>query len=318
MVKKAAQLLKEADNILIISHLRPDGDTLGSAFALRHALKSAGKKTCVACDSEITPKYQIISDGKRCLKPEFKPAFVVTVDVAATKLIGESLKQFEDKIDLVIDHHPTNTNYGKLNVVDSAKASAGEIIYEILNEMRLPVTTEIANCIYIALSTDTGCFRYSNTTPESLRLAAVLYELGADATNLNRRFFETITRNQLEIQKLVFDSIKFYKNGTIGVVNVTLDMIEKTAASEDDIEGLTAFPRRVEGVLVGVVVREIGKDEYKISMRSNGLVDVSLICSKYGGGGHKRAAGCNIKGTLEEIEKQLISDITFAFEAVEK
>lgn len=313
----AAKMLRDANDILIITHLRPDGDTLGSAFALYYALKDIGKNVCVACHTNVTPKYQILTNGKRVLKPLFPPSFIVSVDIADVKLFGDSLTQYADKVDISIDHHPTNEGFGKLNIIEPNSSSTGEVVLKIIEQMGIGISKEIADCLYISISTDTGCFRYANTTADSFRTAAKLFDFGADVTGYNRRFFEIRTRNQIEIERLALQNLNFYRNGTVAIIVVTLDMIEKTGATEDDVEGLSAFPRRVEGVEVGMTVREMKENEFKISARSNGLIDVAEICAKYSGGGHKRAAGCTIKGNIKDIEKSLVDSICAAFDKIE-
>lgn len=316
MFKEAASALKEADNIVVISHLRPDGDTLGSAFALVTALKSIGKTACVLCHSPITPKYQLLTNGKEHLEAEFKPEFVVSVDVADTQLFGKTLHSYIGKVDLVFDHHPTNSGFGKMNVIDPTSSSTGEIILHLIEEMQIEITPTIADFIYIAISTDTGCFRYSNTNANTFRAAAKLAELGADIANINRRFFEIRTRSQIEIERMAMERLRFYRDGSIAVIVVSLDMIKTTEATEDDVEGLSTFPRRILGVEVGITLREISSNEFKISARSNGLVDVAEVCKTFGGGGHKKAAGCTIKGNIDDIEKNIVETICEAFEAV--
>ncbi len=313
----AAKSLLEANNILIITHLRPDGDTLGSAYALYYALKDIGKNVCVACHTKITPKYQIITNGQSDLKPLFAPNFIVAVDIADVKLFGVSLKKYAEKIDISIDHHPTNEGYAKLNVIEPNSSSTGEVVLKIIEKMGVNVSKQIADCIYISISTDTGCFRYANTTADSFRTAAKLFDLGADVNYFNRRFFEIRTRCQIEIERLALQNLNFYRNGTVAIIVVTLDMINKTGATEDDVEGLSAFPRIIEGVEVGMTIREIKQNEFKVSSRSNGLIDVAEICSKYGGGGHKRAAGCTIKGDIKDIEKSLVDSICVSFDEIE-
>lgn len=317
MIKKIAALLKSVDNIMITCHIRADGDTLGSAFALKEALLSLGKRVCIACDTPITPKYRYLTGGVFELREEFEPDLIISVDVATEKLLGESLKKYLGRIDVVIDHHPTNSEFGKINYIRPECGATGEIIYKLMKEMGCEITKKIAEYIYIAVSSDTGCFRYSNTTANSLRIAARLYEIGIDAGEINRWLFETQTRSIIALQKMVFDKIHFYRNGTVAFLIITLDMIERTGVTEDDVESMTVFPRRIEGVEVGIVMRETREKEYKISARSNEFINVSDICQKFGGGGHKRAAGCQMEGEPYDIEKAFAAEILRAFEVID-
>ena len=317
MIKKVAALLKTLDNILIISHIRADGDTLGSAFALKEALMSLGKKVCVACDTPVTPKYLYITGGVSDLTVEFEPEYVVCVDVATDKLLGDSLIKYADRIDILIDHHPTNSLFGKSNLVEPERGATGEIVYEIIKEMGCKITHKIAEFIYTAVASDTGCFRYSNTTANSLRVAAELYDIGIDSSEINRVLFETQTRSIIALQKLVFDKIHFYRGGTVAFLIITRDMIERTRVTEDDVESMTVFPRKIEGVEVGIVMREIKEKQYKISARSNEYINVSEICQKFGGGGHNKAAGCIADGDPTDIEKAFATEILKAFEVID-
>ena len=307
-IKAVVSALKKSDNILILTHLRPDGDTLGSAYALKGMLEGMGKNVCVACDSKITPKYQYIT-GSEIIQPLFEPEFIVAVDIANPSLLGGSLEKYADKVDMVLDHHPSNNGFGRINVIEPDFASSGELIYDIVLESKVKMTQNIMDNLYIAIATDTGCFRYSNTTAKSLEKAAKLVAMGAAHLDINRRFFELKTPQQITLQKMVMDTLRFYSGGKIAIIVVSLDIIKKAEALEDDIEGLSAFPRRINGVDVGLTIREIIEGEYKISARSNEGVNVSEICQHFGGGGHVRAAGCTIKGEVKEIKKQLVDKI---------
>ena len=306
-LKKAAQLLTDADNILIISHRRPDGDTLGSAFALKEALIYLGKNACVACSTKISKKYLMLTEGKEELLPEFDPDFIVSVDVASKMMFGDELSPYSDKVDLCIDHHPTNKQYAVHNIILADSASTGEIIFNLLKEMNIPMNKIIANALYTAVITDTGCFRYSNTNSNTFRIAAELYDIGAQAFELTRHMLETSTKEAIAIMRLVLDNLNFYADGKIAVIVITSEMINSTAASEDDVEALTILPRNIEGVEVGLAIRQLEGNEFKVSARSNGKADVSYLCSQFGGGGHVKAAGCSINGSAKDAEMMMVA-----------
>ncbi len=307
-VAKAARLLKRADNILIITHVRPDGDTLGSAFALMYALEDMGKRVCVACDSKITKKFLFLT-GEEDLEPRFKPDFIVAVDIASPQLLGKSMEEFADRIDLVIDHHPTNTRFARWNLVADTSSAAGIVVFRLLQKMRAPFSQRITDAIYVAVSTDTGCFRYSNTDAETLRIAAALVENGADSEHLNQILFEVVSPGHVALQGLALKTLHYFANGKIAIIRVTLDLIAKAKATDDDIDNISNLARNIEGVEVGLSFREVAPDEFKISARSNGDVDVAHICSLFGGGGHKRAAGCQLKGEINEVEGRIVTAI---------
>jgi phosphoesterase RecJ-like protein len=266
-----------------------------------------GKKACMVCVSKISKKYRILSDGKETLSLEFKPDYIIAVDAATTSLLGEELEEFYDKIDLSIDHHPTNTHYAKNTLLVPKSSSTGEIIHSLLKVMNVPITKTIANSLYCAIITDTGCFRYSNTTKNTFLTAAELFENGAETYELTKRMLDTTTKEAIELKKLAFERIKYYANGKIAVILITKEMLNKSNTTEDDIDSITIIPRTIEGVIVGLTIRPLNEGEFKISARSNSGADVSVICAKFGGGGHKKASACIIKGTIENAEENIVN-----------
>ena len=182
-IHEAVALLKERDDFLILCHQKPDGDTVGSAFALREALRQMGKRAQVACSDAFTPRYDFITKGEREPHRDFVPKTYITVDIADPSLLGDKLEHLRANIDLAIDHHPSFSKFAACNVGYPSTAAAGEIVYHILKELGVELTLDIAQALYTALSTDTGCFRYSNTTPSALRMAADLAELGLSCTS---------------------------------------------------------------------------------------------------------------------------------------
>ena len=304
-VKQTADILKSMDNVLILTHQSPDGDTLGSGYALCYALRNLGKKANVVCADKIPEKYSYFT--AHYTPEEFEVENVVAVDVADEKLLG-SLSEVGE-IHLCIDHHGSNRQFADYLCLDSNCASTTELLYEILCEMNVTITKEIANCIYTGLSTDTGCFKYTNTTAKTLRTAAEMLEKGADAGMINTLMFETKTLARVQVEKLVYNTMEIALNGECAIVAITADMLERTGAVEDELEGVSAMPRQIVGVKVGVTLREKGKDTYKISLRTSEEADASLICSAFGGGGHKRAAGCTINAPLEKAKQMLLEEI---------
>lgn len=303
-LKKAAERLLEKDNILILCHRYPDGDTIGSAFALCLALREAGKKVNVMCGDIIPAKYSYIYGT---LTPQdMREKFIVAVDVASAEMLGLLEKDYGARVDLCIDHHGSNTGYAKEYFVDSKAAAAGEIIFRLIPMLGVEVTQPMATALYTAICTDTGCFRHSNVTPNTLRTAAKLMETGIDAYSVNRRMFETKTRERLAIERSAIEAMSYRKGGRIAVMPVTAKMLEDAGVSEGDIEGLSSMPRQIEGVQIGIMLREV-KDGIKISVRSVPGIDASAICARLGGGGHPAAAGCFAKGaSMEEAVDRIV------------
>ena len=306
-VKKAASLLKENDNIIILSHQNPDGDTLGSGFALFYALKMLGKRVRHECESDIPKKFLFLCDGME--NDEFSDGFTVTVDVADIKLLGESFsKKYAGRVNLAIDHHISHRVYSPLTLVED-RAAACEIVFAVIKELGVPIDKKIADCLYVGIATDTGCFRYTNTTANTHRCAAELIALGADNGTINRLMFETKTRTYAKLEKLALSSLEMHFDDKCALMCVTADMFRKSGSDETECDGISALPRQIEGVLAGVTVREKSENEYKISVRTNEPIDACEICARLGGGGHPRASGCTVKGTLEEVKKAILDAV---------
>nr|WP_319489530.1 bifunctional oligoribonuclease/PAP phosphatase NrnA [uncultured Caproiciproducens sp.] len=305
---EAADFLREADNILILSHQYPDGDTLGSATALCRGLHKMGKHAKIRCSDMIVPKYQYLFSGVEI--QEFVPSVIVAVDIADLQLIGEPNQSlYGDKIDLCIDHHPSNADYAKRSCVDAKAAATCEIIFDLLNLLDVEIDTFIADCLYTGITTDTGCFKYINVTPTTYRIAADLVEKGADGHKINRVMFDTKSRARIDIERCVMDSIRYFYDNRVAVIKITNEMIRSTGATEGDIEGLASIPRAIEGVIIGVTIREKSDGGFKISLRAQPPQNASKICSAFGGGGHAGAAGCTFNTTVEEAERLILAEI---------
>ena len=313
----AARMLAAQDKIMIITHVSPDGDTLGSGFALYHALSAMNKRVCVVNSDRITPKYCFLSGAKSVLRPQFEPQFIVAVDVGSVNLIGKELEEYVDRIDMCIDHHPSNSRYAKYNLIDAHAAAAGEIMLDVITAMHAPMSREIADALYTAISTDTACFRHSSTTATTLRKAARTIELGADIEKLNNYLFVVKSKQLFELERLAMDNIRFYRNRTIAVMPFTLEMMKKSGATEDDTDGIATLPRQIQGVEVGITMREVKENEYRISARSDGRINVSAICQRLGGGGHVRASGARLTGSTDEIIERIVAEVLAEYREVE-
>ncbi len=298
--------LKERDNFVILCHAAPDGDTLGSAYALKRGLGKLGKRAEVICCDEIPEKYSYFIDDS---DSSFVPETVVAVDVADIKLLGELHSQFEGKIDLNIDHHISNTRYAKRLYLEPEAAATAECIFELLDELGVELDSVMANALYTGLSTDTGCFKYSNVTVRTHEIAARLYEIGVDAAEINRKMFDTKSRSRLELEKMVLDGAEFHFGDRCMILSVTLDMQEKTGCSGSELEGVAVISRSVEGVLAGVSIKQVAEEKFKISLRTYPPLDASDICKRLGGGGHKAAAGCTVGGDLEAAKRLVLESV---------
>lgn len=308
------EYLKTHDNYVVLTHVNPDGDTLGSAYGLKFGLKKLGKRVQVVCCDEIPHKYDYFIDDSEC---DFIPETVVAVDVADIKLLGDLYERFEGRIDLNIDHHVSNTHYAKRLYLDDNAAACAEAVYEILDELGVEFDRNIANALYTGLSTDTGCFKYGNVTAHTHRIAAKLYEIGVDAAEINRIMFDTKSKSRVEMEKRVLDGAEFHFDDRCMLMSITLDVQRETGCSRSDMEGVPPMSRSVEGVLCGITLKENRENEFKISLRTYEPLDASAICAGLGGGGHKAAAGCTVIGSLSEAKAKILKAVKEALEAAD-
>lgn len=306
-LEEAAQLLLSWNNIDILTHQNPDGDTLGSGYALAYALKSKGKNVRVITCGEITGNFSFLKEGLEEPSPGFLCEKVVSVDVATPSLLGENREEYEDRIDLCIDHHVTNDMVSRYKYVESTSAATGEIMLKLVEMLGADIDKRIANCLYTAISTDTGCFKYSNTTGDTLRAAAKLLDLGCDSQFINYTFFELTTRKRLELEKYIYDRMEFCCGGKCAIIYITKEISDALQLTDDDMGGIEGIPRRIEGVSLGLTVKEKSENLCKVSARTSGEIMANEFCRHFGGGGHKAAAGCSINAPVEKVRELIIS-----------
>lgn len=301
--KECAKLLLQQNNILILTHAHPDGDTLGSGFALCRALMQIGKKARVINDDEIPKKYNYLFDDIEF--EDFEPSYIVAVDVATENLLGSLQDKYAGKIDLCVDHHLTNTEFAKKLLLRDYPAAC-EIIYMLTNEMGVKIDKKIADCLYTGISTDTGCFRYASTTAQSYRIAAELIDLGADNGKINRAMFETKTKTYVALEKLALNNMKMFCNDRVAVITVTQDMYAKTGSNEQETEALAPLTRQIEGVEIGITIREKANKTCKASIRTYESVNAAALAKNFGGGGHAQAAACRFDCSVDEALEQIV------------
>ena len=308
---RVAELLQEKDNILILTHKNPDGDTLGCGVALCRVLQGLGKNARVE-NSDIIPKrYSYLFEDLKVM--DFEPEFIVAVDVADTKLLGERLEGlYSDRVDLCIDHHGSNREFAKELYLRSEDGAASLSLYRIIKKMGVPVTPQIATALYTGLSTDTGCFRYSNASSECDRVAAELIDSGADSARINVLMFETKPLSYFRLLTEVLAGMRTFCDGRVIVLKVTRDMFDRTGATPDQCDAIAAMSRQVEGAICGITMKEKQGGGYKLSLRTHEPLDAAQLCGLLGGGGHARAAGCDSGEDEEESLKVLIEAITEA------
>ena len=252
-IAAALSRLLKAENVLLICHKNPDGDTIGSAAALYWALKGLGKTVAVLCADPIPSRYDYMDIG--LYTGQFTPGYTVAVDVAGIQLFGDSIAEYTRRIDMCIDHHPSNSGSADCMLLDGDAAATAEIIYELLTAIGTEITPTIADCLYTGLSTDTGCFKFANTTARTHEIAAKLITAGASLVKLNNILFESKSRSRLAIERLALESLEYSFGGRCATVYLTKEQIAETGADGTDLEGITSLPRMIEGVEVGITYK---------------------------------------------------------------
>ena len=303
---ETAQILLAHDNYTIITHRRPDGDTIGSSAVLCMGLRQLGKNAYILENSEITPKYTHLHKG--LTKPAAEEGdFIVTVDVASPGMLPEACKTLA--FDLRIDHHGSATSFTPVELVEPEAAACGEIICGVLMEMGAELDIPMANALYTAMSTDTGCFRYANTTANTFAVAAACAKAGAEVFNINQALFETNSLARLKVQSYMLQNARFLQDGKVAICPLPKAVEQECGAGEDDLDNISGFPRTIEGVKLAVTIREEGTERVKMSVRAVPGQDASALCAKFGGGGHKGAAGASMDMTMDEAVKAVIAEL---------
>jgi len=314
-IAETAAWFKERDNFLVLTHRRPDGDTLGSAGALVQGLREAGKTAHALYNPETTPRYARFVEG--CWAPDgYISEHIVTVDTASCSLSPLNGEEYFNAVSLCIDHHPSNTHYAEQSCLKVDAASCGEIVYKILMALSDGISAKSAERLYVAVSTDTGCFLFGNTTADTLRVASLLVEAGAPHRQLNKLLFRTKTRSRTIIESMIYSGLEFYFDGAVAISTITRAMMESSNANEDDLDDIASLPGSVEGVIAGITLREMASArDCKVSVRTSQSVDAHAISSHFGGGGHKFASGFTVEKTLAEVKEELLEILGACFAA---
>lgn len=312
---QAGQWIHRADHLLIASHLNPDGDALGSTLAVANICKQIGKKVTCVNESPIPEKFSFLPGIHEIQQPEsLKTTFqhVIAVDAADRSRLGEKVLQlFDDDVFILnIDHHITNDQFGTVNIICPEACSTAEVIYQWVSEFgNIQWNPSLATCLYTGLLTDTGGFRYQNTSADVLRKAAQLVDYGASASQIAEQSLETSTIEQLKILQRALATLQMSANGQVAWLEVRKEDFDQTGATHEDLAGLVNMARNLVGVEVGILFYEKRPNEVKVSFRSRNRIDVAKIAKQMGGGGHARAAGCTIHGELSAVKQQVIQRI---------
>ncbi len=302
----AARFLLEQDDYVILTHRRPDGDTIGSAAVLCRALRQMGKTAHILKNNEITEKYTHLHDGLTC-DAAAPTDTLVCVDVAAPDLLPAQWEYLRGWIALRIDHHASATSFTENELIDPTAGACGDILYDVLRLLSVRLDKPMAEALYTAVSTDTGCFRYANTTAHSYEVAAACAHAGGDLHSINQSIFDTNSLARLRMQGWIVENIRLYRGGTVAVCALPLDVEQAIGVTEDDMENISGFPRSIEGVKAAATLRQSNDGTVKLSVRALPGYDAAAVCAKFGGGGHKGAAGATLHLSLEEAAVAVVN-----------
>jgi len=310
-MNKIIEIIRGAKNIAIYTHINPDGDALGSAYALKLALIGMGKNAGVFLENPCgTVEFQLINDMENLVEiSENECDLKISVDCADLKRLGAKAKAFTGNT-IAIDHHITHVTYAAETLNDGTCASCGEMIYSLLRAMEIPLTLDAAHNLYLAIVCDTGGFKYPNVTSETHRIAGELIDLGVDFAGIYKKIYDTYTVEYLALYRTALEKITLHCGGRIAVLTLFDEDFKNAGIAECNADGVVYMPRTVAGVEVGVSIRHrAGLKGYKVSLRSNNYVNVAEIAQKFGGGGHKGAAGYEADGAVETITAKVIKEI---------
>ena len=299
---ETAQYLLSHDNYCILSHRRPDGDTIGSTAALCLGLRQLGKTAHVLFNCEVSDRFAWLHAGLTKEAAE-EGDTIVSVDVASPGMLPKSFLHLVGKIDLRIDHHSSATSFTEAELVDGKSASCAELTWDVLEDAGVTMDEKIAEAVYVGISTDTGCFRYSNTTDHTFSVAARCAKAGARVYELNQELFETNTLGRLKMQAWMVDHMKMLRGGEMAIVAIPKSVEAEIGVTEDDMDNISSFPRTVAGVCMAATLRETADGDTKISVRAVPGYDATLVTVPFGGGGHKGAAGGALKMPIQEAVK---------------
>ena len=311
-VKEVAAFLRAHDSYLILTHRRPDGDTLGCAAALCAMLRQMGKTAALLPNAEVTSLYADYV-APYWAAEDYRYETVVSVDLAALGLFPDNAERFKNRVDLAIDHHPSYEGFGKESCVHPECAACGEILYELAVELG-QLTPAVALPLYVAVSTDTGCFVYSNVTANTHRVAAALMETGIDYRAANKRHFRTKTKKRLALEAELLRTMEFYDEGRVVVITLPLSLAERLSLTEADMDDVSALGGVVEGTDCSITMKETKDGAWKISVRTGARVNATKACATLGGGGHRAASGCVYYGSLADAKAAILAAVQAAVE----
>ena len=313
MLSQVVELIENKQKFAITTHVRPDGDGVGSSLGLCWLLKSLGKSAEVIVADGVPPSYASLpgaEDIRRVEKidSDYDAVFIIECsDIERPGILG-----LEDEFTVNIDHHATSDHFGTINWIDSTASAVGEMIYNLCKAIGGRITREIAECVYMALVTDTGSFHFSNTTERTFKVASELIRAGVKPAQISEAVYNNYPWSRIELMRQVLDTVKRDKTGRVAWLRQTMAMKETAGAIDGDNNGFVNIPLAAREVLAVVYMREVGEEEYRVSLRSKGGINVARVAELFGGGGHKNAAGCRVEGDWDTQEQELVAAVTAA------
>lgn len=309
--------IKDSDRIAILSHIMPDGDNVGSGLALCSALKKSGRDARFILDDEVPKIYRFLKGADQVYSPEDYERFdvVLALDCGDEGRLGRSAMYLNNNYVINIDHHISNSRYGDLNLVDSEASATGELVYRLIHQLDIDLDKDIAECLYTAIVTDTGQFQYSNTTALTHQITGELIDHGVNVSLMFERIYQNSSKEKIILMKMALGSLEFYHNDTISCISLTQQQMQAAKAKDEDSDGMINLARDIECVEVAVFLKEMEPGKIKVGLRSKKLVDVAAVALKFGGGGHVRASGCTIYGTIDEVRQKVLGAVIEGFSA---
>ncbi|MBQ9931948.1 MAG: bifunctional oligoribonuclease/PAP phosphatase NrnA [Firmicutes bacterium] len=316
VLNEMASALKEATSVLIYPHIKADGDGLGSAAALCHALRKMGKEAYILMEEKVSETLKFLDRGYCIYDASLLPSPDLTMALDCsdhTRFPGRSDSYESGKVKICLDHHMTACPLGDICFVDPHAAATGELVYQLLMEMGVELDLEMAESLYTAILTDTGRFQYSNTSPATHQLAAKLLAIGVDSNKIHNQIYSNVSLGKLRITSMALSGVKLYFDGQVSVARVTRSMLEEAGALMEDTEGIVDALRSIQGVEVAVFLKEEEPEHIRASLRAKSWAEVDSVATRFEGGGHKKAAGCSLYTNIDEAEALIIDAVRGIF-----
>jgi bifunctional oligoribonuclease and PAP phosphatase NrnA len=314
-IARIVDAIRSRRRFVLSSHARPDGDSIGSQLAMAYALKALGKDVAlVNADLAPPPLLQFPGVSDIRIAPDVAGDFDAAIIMECGDLSRTGVKGLEKFFVINIDHHPGNSAYGQINWFDAGAAACGEMVFDLVRGLGVPFTTEIATHIYVAILTDTGSFHYSSISPRTFEISKQCLEAGVDPVRVARNVYDSNNMGRLKLFGAVLSAMQIDQTGRIAIVYLDHEMARAAGGTYEDTEGLINLPLTVKEIQAVVFFKQIEGEEYRVSMRSKGEIDIGAVAKQFGGGGHKNAAGCTVAGAIDGLQKTFVEKIEHAID----